>query len=112
MTFESNCIVAEATPALPAPTPDRKCKYRFKKYPLIDQFYPAAARAEDRQGIVYLEFSIPDSPGAATDIIVFESSSHADIDAAGIQALGAATFKTNCTDVRYRAYPCDREHGR
>ena len=103
MTYESSCISAQMTPPIPAPQADRKCKYRFKQYPRIDQYYPDAARVEDRQGVVYLEFSIPESPGAAADIVVFESSTYADLDAAAIQALGAATFKTNCTDVRYRA---------
>src|SRR6185295_4903016 len=103
LKFSSSCIPIETTaPALPA-TAIVDCSYTITRAPDVEKFYPPAARAEDRQGKVFLEFTLAEPEGRATNIVVYQTSSHADLDAAGVVALGFAKFKTNCEGRRYRA---------
>jgi hypothetical protein len=107
-TRDSQCIPAE-TPAPPPPSASPPstaivdCRYSFTKPPDILAFYPPAALTDERQGRVYMQFTLAEAEGAPTDIVMYQSSSHADIDVAGPKVLASARFKTNCPGHRFRA---------
>jgi TonB family protein len=78
------------------PPPPGDCKTRIKLAANPDNYYPAAAKAEERQGAPIVRVTVKRDQAAPDSIVLVTSSNHADLDEAAIQVAKASTYVTTC----------------
>jgi TonB family protein len=63
-----------------------------------DAYYPAAAKAEDRQGAPIIRVTVKQDKTTADSIELVTSSSHADLDEAALRVAKASRYATTCEE--------------
>jgi TonB family protein len=95
--FESECVPSSAPLPPPPPRADEPdCKHVMSKAVNLDDYYPPAARREERQGRVVVQALLSKAEGPAEIVELAGSSSFADLDEAGLRAIRDTVFKTTC----------------
>jgi TonB family protein len=97
----SATVDCKARPRRPRLNIPKECRFQVLQAPMLEDFYPAAARRLSEEGPVEMQFTLEKPQGHASDISVTGSSLSQRLDGAAIGYLESVTFSTPCPNTRY-----------
>lgn len=89
------CALGADPPGEP-PAPPVACSTRMTNVADIDEYYPAAAKHEERQGAPVVRITVKRGESAPETVMLVASSHHADLDQAAIDVAKASKYFTSC----------------
>jgi TonB family protein len=98
LTANAIMDVTDKPPQPPPPprVPPVACSTRMQHVANIEQYYPAEARREERQGAPVVRITVKKGESEPDSVMLVTSSNHADLDQAAIEVAKASKYVTSC----------------